>query len=130
MNFINQTYLQISQNQNENLIDIENENCEDSNNEIKDHIKINQYLQKNLNIDRQEFFLRANEINNIDTVHIYEYSMNSGICWNCQSCYSHRCCSVCKKITSNCRCVFICGYTIPTGQKDKQGRYTQFQKCK
>ena len=80
MNFINQTYLQISQNQNENLIDIENENCEDSNNEIKDHIKINRYLQENLNIDRQEFFLRANEINNINTVYIYEYSMNGGIC--------------------------------------------------
>ena len=80
MNFINQTYLQILQNQNENLIDIENENWEDSNNEVKDHIKINQYLQKNLNIDRQEFFLRANEINNINTVYIYEYSMNGGIC--------------------------------------------------
>ena len=41
LNFINQTYLQISQNQNENLIDIENENWEDFNNEIKDHIIIN-----------------------------------------------------------------------------------------
>jgi Zinc knuckle len=138
---VSQTYLQISSNRNDDLINfnenwsqdsgynsIEENNIEENN--IEGYITINRYLQDNPNVDIQEFFLKVNEINHVDTIHEYEYPLNGGNCWNCGYDYTHMCCAACKKPQSICKCLFICGYTKPTGQKNKRGQYTQFQKCK
>jgi hypothetical protein len=91
---------------------------------------INEYLQENVQINRQQYFLLSNEISNIDMRHMYDQGLNKGNCWNCSNEYSHICCAACKRITSECDCKYICGYTSPTGQKNKRGEYTQYSKCK
>ncbi|CAG8765143.1 8220_t:CDS:1, partial [Gigaspora rosea] len=95
----------------------------------KDYISVIEFIQ-NKQINPQDFYSKFNEIDSVNMVHDYEYPLNSGICWNCKESFHHRCCAACKRILKFCDCEFICGLTIPTGQKDKQGKYTQFQKYK
>lgn len=122
----------------DNLIDIENNNTNwDNISEISqqfeqdsEYITINEYLQNHQDINQQEFFSRVNDIRNIEMTHDYEYPLNKGTCWNCSNEYTHQCCAACKKMVSQCDCQFICGFTFPTGQKNKNGEYCQFTKCK
>ena len=62
--------------------------------------------------------------------HFYSEGLNKGLCQNCLQEYSHICYAACKKIISSCDCQYICGYTSPLGQKNKQGEYTQVIKYK
>src|SRR5438874_421075 len=108
-----------------------------SNEEFTD---IDEYLENNPDINKQEFFQRSNDISNIDMKHHFERGLNGGTCWNCYMCvneyysnsnrflhferglnggtcwncyniHSHTCCAACKLVSSQCRCVYICGYT-------------------
>ncbi len=62
--------------------------------------------------------------------HDYIFGMNHGQCWNCELSFNHKCCAACKKNKWLCDCIFICGNTYPTGQKNKKGEFCQFAKCK
>jgi hypothetical protein len=85
---------------------------------------INQYLKENPHVNKRNFFSLSNDIQSINMHHKYTYGLNGGRCWNCNDFYSHTCCAGCKKIVEWCDCVYICGYTYPTKQKN------QFAKCK
>lgn len=91
---------------------------------------INDYIRENDNIDKQQYFLMSNDIDDVDMRHYYEQGMNKGSCWNCSNEYSHMCCAACKRFISSCDCRYICGYTCPSGQRNKRGEYTQVTKCK
>ena len=110
-----------------NLIDID---IEQPPNYSSNYESINDFLEKNRNINKYEFFLKANDIDRVNMRHQYVHGLNGGSCWNCYNFYSHECCAACKKISSQCRCVYICGYTFPSGQQNKNGAYSQFKKCK
>ncbi|RIB01964.1 hypothetical protein C2G38_2050433 [Gigaspora rosea] len=57
-------------------------------------------------------------------VHRYDYPLNGGHCWNCGRNYTHECCGGCKRDRKICDCVYICGFTYPTEQRN------QFAKCR
>jgi hypothetical protein len=96
---------------------------------INGYIHIQDFL-KDSDLDRQKVFLLSNEIDKVDMKHHYQHGLNKGNCWNCFNEYSHTCCAACKRIESQCDCVYICGYTRPTGQMTKRGKFNQFTKCK
>ncbi|KAF0425153.1 hypothetical protein F8M41_006368 [Gigaspora margarita] len=93
------------------------------------YIPITKFLHDN-NINSQQFYLKFNEIDSINMVHEYEYTLNGGRCWNCNESFHHRCCAACKRTLKNCDCEFIYGLTSPTNQKNKKDKYNQFKKCK
>ena len=72
--------------------------------QIQGYKLINDYLQENENIDKQQYFLMSNEINHIDIRHFYSERLNKGLYWNCSQEYSHICCVACKRIISSCDC--------------------------
>ncbi|CAG8745778.1 13045_t:CDS:1, partial [Gigaspora rosea] len=96
---------------------------------FKDQISVIEFIQ-NKQINPQDFYSRFNEIDSVNMVHDYEYPLNRRICWNCKESFHHRCCAACKLKLQDCDCKFICKLIALTGQKNKQGKYTQFKKCK
>jgi Zinc knuckle len=98
--------------------------------QIPGYKSVNDYLRENENIDKQRYFLMFNEINHNDMRHYYVQGLNKGLCWNCSQEHTHICCAACQRFTSSCECQYICGYTRPSGQKNKRGEYTQVTKCK
>ena len=92
------------------------------------YISVNDYIFNNPN--KHLFFSYFNEIKSVNMTHFYLYPKNRGKCWNCHKAYDHTCCEACKQEVKNCTCAFICGLTCPTGQKNSNGEYTQFEKCK
>ncbi|KAF0332951.1 hypothetical protein F8M41_018086 [Gigaspora margarita] len=69
---------------------------EESTNQHDNYISITKFLYDN-NINPQQFYLKFNEIDSINMVHEYEYSLNNGRCWN----YKHNQFKKCKWYTSN-----------------------------
>ena len=61
---------------------------------------IDEYLENNPDINKQEFFQRSNAISHIDMKHHFERGLNGGTCWNCYNIYSHTCYTACKLVSS------------------------------
>jgi hypothetical protein len=80
-------------------------------------MSVNKYVW-NENIDEQQFFLKHNDIGIMEFAPIYGR-------------YKGLYCCACERLASCCDCVFVCGLSRPTGQRDrKTGQYCQFKKCK
>jgi len=77
---------------------------------------VNDYIRYN-KINSQHFFQKHNNIRNSKFAYIFEFS--EGL---------H--CVACKRHARLYDCVYICGLSKPTGQRDRTGKYNQFVKCK
>ncbi|CAG8556560.1 19551_t:CDS:2 [Gigaspora rosea] len=101
LTFINSNYQSIYFLNNELDISLYyNSGINNANQSTKDYIPVIEFIQ-NKQLNPQDFYSKFNELDSNNMVHDYEYPLNREICWN-----------------------------SPTGQKDKQGKYTQFKKCK
>src|SRR5271170_2997948 len=89
---------------------------------------VNNFLQSHPEINPHDFFLKHNDLEN--TINTYEYPLNGGQCWICKRTFTHDCCVGCKRLTEACSCRFICALSRPTGQRDRDGEYTQYEKCR
>jgi len=93
---------------------------------------IDDYQEYNIqnNVDEyHEFFKKHNDISTGLTKYTYDPSKDGKCCFNCRNDYYHQCCMACKRTSSNCECVYVCGLSEPC-QYDKHGEVTQYRKCK
>jgi hypothetical protein len=107
----------------ESLVDLTE--CDQS---VNNHCSVNDFLQSHPEINSHNFFSKHNDLKN--TINTYVYPLNNGQCWICERTFTHNCCVGCKKLTDVCSCKFICGLGRSTGHRNKDGEYTQYEKCR